>query len=74
VDAARYVVKIHYREPTYALSRGLAEKVYSGSFEVSATDPNAAVAHARAEFERIAVISGVSWARQIERIEVAEKP
>lgn len=65
MHSSRYRVKLAYREPGYAEVRGIEERAYVGAFEVSASDPDEAVAVAVRLFHEAQRVSGVSWAREI---------
>jgi hypothetical protein len=62
------VVRIAYREPTYAQRSG-TDKTYSCCFVVEARDERDAIAQAKAQFEAMAAKSGVGWIREIEHVE-----
>jgi hypothetical protein len=63
-----WIVRITYREPSYAQRIG-TDTAYSHRFAVVAANEGDAIAQAKTEFEKMAMRSGVSWAREIERIE-----
>jgi hypothetical protein len=63
-----YLVRIRYREPTYAAYSGV-ERVYTAFFRVSAARADVAIARARDAFRRIERASSVSWIRQIVAVE-----
>ena len=63
-----YIVGITYREPVYAKHSG-TDRPYSSRFVVQAAGEHDAIAQAKAEFEAMAVTSGVGWVRIIERID-----
>ena len=67
----RFSVTIHYREPDYARSRGIANNEYSGTFEVVADTEDEAVRLATAEFGEAARRSSVGWQRDISRVTVS---
>ncbi len=63
----RFKVTFTYTEPMYARARGIAEHCYLGFFEVTASDPEGAVAIATELFHEAQRRSGVSWAREIKQ-------
>ena len=68
----RYLVTIHYREPTYEQHVGRGPKVYRGSFAVEASHVDAAVARAREAFRAWSQASSVSWVREEVAVSVRE--
>ena len=67
----RYKVTITYSEPTYAQARGIEERTYVGGFEVTAFDPEAAIALATELFHEAQRCSGVAWVRENQGVELA---
>jgi len=67
----RYLVTIHYREPTYEQHTGRGPRPYRGTFAVDAPHEDAAVARAREAFRRWSEASGVSWVREEVGVECA---
>jgi len=68
-----YVVAFVYREPTYEAARRHGPTLYRGSFRVEAASPRDAELEARRRFEAWARRSGVSWVREVQRVEVREE-
>lgn len=66
----RFLVTIHYREPTYQRHRQVVRRhPYRGRFEVLATDAERAKQIALREFQNTAVQSSSGWIRQVVRVE-----
>jgi hypothetical protein len=61
----RFKVTFTYSEPSYAQARGIEPRAYRGVFDVTAADPDEAVARATQLFREAQRSSGVSWARVI---------
>ena len=61
----RYRVTITYSEPTYARTRGIDEVAYTGTFDVTAADPDGAIMLATELFHQAARSSSVGWERVI---------
>jgi hypothetical protein len=62
-------VSVTYVEPTYALRRGIPEIEYQSSFVVVARGAVEATELGRRAFRSACAASGVSWAREIRRVE-----
>jgi hypothetical protein len=63
-----FSVTIFYREPNYARGRGIPDREYRGTFNVTATSEDEAVRLATTQFREAAQRSSVSWTREITRI------
>jgi 1,2-phenylacetyl-CoA epoxidase PaaB subunit len=65
-----YSVTIYYREPAFELRLRRQGPPYRYTFDVRARDERSAVEMARRQFDEMAQISSVGWAREIVEIEV----
>ncbi len=60
-----FLVTVRYREPTYALRRGVEPKTHQRTYRVIAVSADEAILVAHELFYREVVASNVGWAREI---------
>ena len=65
----RFEVTIVYREPTYAVNRGIPLVDYRGVFVVRAASEEQARATALARFQEAVSRETVGWVREVQRVE-----
>jgi tetratricopeptide (TPR) repeat protein len=65
-----WVVTVHFREPLYAATRGIEERLYTVSFDdIEASSEGQAIEDGRRAFEAGAAAAQIGWRREIASVE-----